>query len=455
MSIGPPPVASCRVLFKLSLRATNSVQLSHRVTRRKVRNRIETGQKGMTKISPLAPEHFPDLPPVAGVQLGTAEAGIKYRQRADVTVALLAPGTNAAGVFTRSAVPGAPVIWSRNALAQTSGKVRALVVNAGNANVFTGQEGLQASQDTAGAAAELFGCAPQEVMVSSTGVIGEPLNCQAIIDVLPGIALSESSWKDAASAIVTTDTFPKGAGATATIDGVTVTLNGIAKGSGMIAPNMATMLAYIFTDAAISAPVLDGMLRAVNETTFNAITVDSDTSTSDTVLLLATGAAGNDLVDDLGDGRLESFRSALEAVMMDLAHQVVRDGEGASKFITVEVAGAEDDAAAKAIAMSVANSPLMKTAIAGEDANWGRAVMAIGKAGARVDPPKLTISFGGVLVSKGGGPIEGYEEAVVSEHLKGDQILISIDLGLGSGFFRAWTCDLTHSYISINADYRS
>lgn len=413
------------------------------------------GQKGMTKISPLAPEHFPDLPAIAGVQLGTAEAGIKYRQRADVTVALLAPGTNAAGVFTLSAVPGAPVTWSRNALAQTKGKVRALVVNAGNANVFTGQEGLQASQDTARAAAELFNCAPEEVMVSSTGVIGEPLDYQAIIDVLPGIELSEAVWENAASAIMTTDTFAKGATATASIGATSVALCGIAKGSGMIAPNMATMLAYIFTDAAISAPVLDDLLRDVNETTFNAITVDSDTSTSDTALLLATGVAGNDLIDDPGDGRLASFRSALEAVMADLAHQIVRDGEGASKFITVEVAGADDDAAAKAVAMSVANSPLMKTAIAGEDANWGRAVMAVGKAGARVDPPKLAISFGGVVVSKGGGPLAGYDEAVVNEHLKGDQVLISIDLGLGSGFFRAWTCDLTHNYISINADYRS
>lgn len=409
----------------------------------------------MTKISPLAPEHFPDLSTVAGVQLGTAEAGIKDWQRADVTVALLSPGTNAAGVFTRSAVPGAPVIWSRNALAQTSGKVRALVVNAGNANVFTGQEGHKASEDTARAAAELFGCMPEQVMVSSTGVIGEPLNYQAIIDVLPGIELSEASWEAAANAIMTTDTYAKGAGATAAIDGVTVTISGIAKGSGMIAPNMATMLAYIFTDAAISAPVLDSLLRDVNETTFNAITVDSDTSTSDTALLLATGAAGNKLIDDAGDPRLESFRTALEAVMTDLAHQIVRDGEGASKFITIEVMGADDDSAAKAIAMSVANSPLMKTAIAGEDANWGRAVMAIGKAGARVDPPKLAISFGGVLVSKGGGPIEGYDEAVVSEHLKGDQVVISIDLGIGPGFFRAWTCDLTHEYISINADYRS
>ncbi len=347
------------------------------------------------------------------------------------------------------------MVWSRNALAHTNGKVRALVVNAGNANVFTGQEGHQASEDTARAAAELFACTPQEVMVSSTGVIGEPLDYQAIIDVLPGVQLSESAWKEAASAIMTTDTFPKGAGATATIDGVSVTLSGIAKGSGMIAPNMATLLAYIFTDAAISATVLDGLLRDVNERTFNAITVDSDTSTSDTALLMATGAAGNELIDDPGDARLESFRTALEAVMTDLAHQVVRDGEGAAKFITIEVAGADSDGDARAIAMSVANSPLVKTAIAGSDANWGRVVMAIGKAGARVDPPRLSIAFGGILISKGGGAVAGYDEAVVSEHLKGDQVLISIDLGLGSGFFRAWTCDLTHDYISINADYRS
>lgn len=407
------------------------------------------------KKSPLAPERFPELTIVSGVELGVAEAGIKYRQRADVTLVRLAEGSEVAGLFTKSTVPGAPVIWSQNALAATGGRVRALVVNAGNANVFTGQEGERASAETARAAAELVGCSIEEVLISSTGVIGEPLDFAAITDVLPKVSLSADAWEAAASAIMTTDTFPKGATANTKIGDVDVTISGIAKGSGMIEPDMATMLAYIFTDAAIGAAALDGLLRDAAETSFNAITVDSDTSTSDTLLLIATGEAKNEIIEDPGDERLGPFRAALSDVATSLAHQVVRDGEGASKFITIEVGGAEDARAAKIIAKSVANSPLVKTAIAGEDANWGRVVMAVGKAGVPVDRSKLAISFGGILVSKGGGLSAAYDEQAATAHLKGQEISINIDIGLGQGGATVWTCDLTHDYISINADYRS
>lgn len=407
------------------------------------------------KKSPLAPERFPELAPISGVELGVAEAGIKYRQRADVTLIQLSEGSAIAGVFTKSTVPGAPVVWSRNALAATGGRVRALVINAGNANVFTGPEGEHASAETARAAADLFGCSVEEVLVSSTGVIGEPLDFAAITGVLPGINLSADAWAPAASAIMTTDTFPKGATANAKIDGVEVAISGMAKGSGMIEPDMATMLAYIFTDAAIGAAALDCLLRDVVETSFNAITVDSDTSTSDTVLLIATGMAGNEAIEDPDDERLGPFRDALSDVATNLAHQIIRDGEGATKFITIDVVGAEDDGAAKIVAKSVANSPLVKTAIAGEDANWGRVVMAVGKAGVPVDRNKLAISFGGVLVSKGGGLSAGYDEQAATAHLKGREVSIQIDIGLGDGSATVWTCDLTHDYISINADYRS
>lgn len=409
----------------------------------------------MAKKSPLAPERFPTLPAVSGVELGVAEAGLKYRQRADVTFIRLSEGSQAAGVFTQSAVPGAPVVWSRAALAATGGKVRALVVNAGNANVFTGHEGEHASAETARAAAELVGCSAEEVMISSTGVIGEPLDHTAITKVLPNIAFSDAAWEAAAEAIGTTDTYAKGAAARTQIDGVEVTISGIAKGSGMIEPNMATMLGYIFTDAAISAKALDGLLRDATETSFNAITVDSDTSTSDTLLLIATGQAANSMILDPGDDRLGAFRQALTDVATSLAHQIVRDGEGASKFITIDVAGAKDDHEAKIVAKSVANSPLVKTAIAGEDANWGRVVMAVGKAGVPLDRNHLAISFGGILVSKGGGLAPEYDEQRATAHLKGQEISIEIDIGPGQGRATVWTCDLTHDYISINADYRS
>ena len=407
------------------------------------------------KKSPLSPDRFPDLATISGVQLGVAKTGMKYSQRADVTFIQLAEGSQVAGVFTKSTVPGAPVIWSKNALVSTGGRIQAIVVNAGNANVFNGLEGEQASAETARAAAAQVGCPVAEALISSTGVIGEPLDFNAITAVLPGISLSGDVWEAAASAIMTTDTFPKGATATAKIGEVEVVISGIAKGSGMIEPNMATMLAYIFTDAAIEAAALDGLLRDAVKTSFNAITVDSDTSTSDMLLLVATGKAGNPVIDDAGDERLLPFRQALSEVATSLAHQVVRDGEGASKFITIEVVGAEDNSAAKTIAKSVANSLLVKTAIAGEDANWGRVIMAVGKAGVPLDRNNLAISFGGVLVSKGGGLEAGYNEDAATAHLKGQEVSIEIGVGLGSGHATVWTCDLTHDYISINADYRS
>ena len=406
-------------------------------------------------LSPLAPVRFPDMPPDTGVRLGAIEAGVRYVGRADVTMAVFPEGTAVAGVFTQSTMPGAPVIWSRKALAATGGRARVLVVNAGNANVFTGGEGLAAAGAVAQAAAVINTCRGEEVLVASTGVIGEKLPFDRIIDALPKITLTETGWEDAARAIMTTDTFPKGATATAGIDGAQVTINGIAKGSGMIEPNMATMLAYIFTDAVIDPAVLDALLRETNEASFNAITVDGDTSTSDMVLLFATGIASHDPITDVNDPRLADFKVQLGEVMADLAQQVVRDGEGASKFITVQVTGAEDDAAAKKVAKTIANSPLVKTAIAGEDANWGRVVMAVGKAYEQVDQDRLIIAFGGQPVTEEGRVRKGYDEAVLTAHLEGQEIELSVDLGSGDGKATVWTCDLTHGYIAINADYRS
>jgi glutamate N-acetyltransferase/amino-acid N-acetyltransferase len=408
-----------------------------------------------TTLSPLAPESFPSMPALSGVRLGTIAAGIKYKDRPDVTFVTFPEGTVVAGVFTRSLTPGAPILWCRDALRTGGGRSRALVVNAGNSNVFTGDEGYNASAETARAAARLVGCAPEDVMVSSTGVIGVPLPYEKIVGALPAITLTQHAWEQAARGIMTTDTFPKGATATAVIDGKTVTINGIAKGSGMIEPNMATMLAYVATDAAISRDVLDAVLRDVNERSFNAITVDSDTSTSDTLLLFATGTAGNAPVDDPADSRLADFRTALEVVMGDLARQVVKDGEGARKFITVLVTGAESDAAARKVGKTIANSPLVKTAIAGEDANWGRIVAAVGKSYEKVDPRRLSVRFGGQQVTDNGRVREGYDEAELTRHLKGQEIDIAVDLGVGDGRSTVWTCDLTHGYIDINADYRS
>ncbi len=405
--------------------------------------------------SPLAPSEFPTLPPIPGVKLGTIAAGIKFVRRADVTLMTFPEGTAAAGLFTKSTTPGAPVIWSRRALAQSRGYMRGLVVNAGNANVFTGAEGNSAAEATARTAALVSGCKGVEMLVASTGVIGERLPYDKIVKALPKLKLGEDEWEAAAKAIMTTDTFPKGATRTAEVDGQWVTINGIAKGSGMIEPNMATMLAYVVTDLAITPSALDALIRPINARTFNAITVDSDTSTSDMLVVFATGTASHEQIENADDERLSDFRAQLEDLMRDLAQQVVRDGEGASKFITVDVSGAADDASAMVIAKSVANSPLVKTAIAGEDANWGRVVMAVGKTRELVDADALLIKFGGQPVTDEGKVRKGYDEAALTQHLKGREIDLEIDLGAGSGRATVWTCDLTHQYISINADYRS
>jgi glutamate N-acetyltransferase/amino-acid N-acetyltransferase len=407
------------------------------------------------KTSPLAPEKFPVMPPISGVQLGTAEAGVRYAGRTDVLLATFNPGTTIAGVFTQSTIPGAPVIWCKQALADSKGRVRALVVKAGNANVFTAEDGLKACDAIAAVTCDIVGCDASEVMLSATGVIGEKLPVEKVTDVLPTMTPIADGWAAAAQAILTTDTFAKGATVQVQLGGATVTINGIAKGSGMIEPNMATMLAYVVTDATLPASVLDSLLRETIEKSFNAITVDSDTSTSDTVLLMATQAVDHAEISDANDLALTDFRNALQRLMTDLAHQIIRDGEGATKFIAVEVIGADTDASAKIVAKSIANSPLVKTAIAGEDANWGRVVMAVGKCDEKVDPDNLLVNFGGQPVTENGKVREGYDEAVLDAHLKGNEIDLQVDLGVGSGQAIVWTCDLTHGYIEINADYRS
>ncbi|GAA0600042.1 bifunctional glutamate N-acetyltransferase/amino-acid acetyltransferase ArgJ [Craurococcus roseus] len=406
-------------------------------------------------VSPLAVP-FPEMPPVAGVLLGTAQAGIRYTAREDVTMMAFPAGTTAAGVFTRNKCPGAPVEWCRDAL--RGGKARALVVTAGNSNVFTGRAGRETCERTAKAAAELAGCKPREVFLASTGVIGERLPTEKLTGALPAlhVALRPDAWPEAARAILTTDTFPKGAVRKAMIGGEEVMIAGIAKGSGMIAPDMATMLCFAATDAKIPAVPLQGMLRRAVDLSFNRVTVDSDTSTSDTVLLFATGQAKHGRVPADGDPRLlRDFARALQDLMLDLALQVVRDGEGAQKLIRVEVTGAVSAKSAHRIAMSVANSPLVKTAVAGEDANWGRIVMAVGKAGEPADRDKLSVGVGGTWMAKDGGVVPGYDEAPVAAHMKGREVEIAVDLGLGRGKATAWTCDLTHGYIDINGSYRS
>jgi len=409
----------------------------------------------MPAVSPLAPDHFPALLPIAGVRLAAYAAGIRYTGRNDMMLAELAPGTAIAGVFTRSLTAGPPVLWCQAAL--PGGRVRAIVVNSGNANVFTGRTGMDAVLATAAAAATLFGCDPKEVFISSTGVIGEPPPAQKIVDALPKIAptLAAEAWEAAARAIMTTDTFPKGATATATIDGTPVRLNGFAKGSGMIGPDMATMLAYVFTDAALPAAVLQKLLSAATVRSFNSITVDGDTSTSDTVLLCATQEARHAPVASPTDRRLGDFRRALDRVMIDLATQIARDGEGAEKFVTIEVSGAASARAARRIGLAIGNSPLVKTAISAGDANWGRIVMAVGKAGEKADRDRLSIAIGGVEIAAQGGPVPGYDEAPVAEHMKGRDIRIAVDLGIGRGRATVWTCDLTHGYVDINGSYRS
>ncbi|HUC72099.1 MAG TPA: bifunctional glutamate N-acetyltransferase/amino-acid acetyltransferase ArgJ [Stellaceae bacterium] len=406
-------------------------------------------------VSPLAPAGFPVLSPLPGVRLAAYAAGIRYTGRDDLMLAELAPGSTVAGVFTRSLTAGAPVLWCRECL--PGGEIRGIVVNSGNANVFTGRAGREAVAATAAAAARLLGCGPHQVFVASTGVIGEKLPAEKIVAALPHAAahLSPTGWEGAARAIMTTDTFPKGAAATAEIDGVAVHLNGFAKGSGMIAPDMATMLAYVFTDAALPAAVLQPLLAEAADGSFNSITVDGDTSTSDTLLLCATGQARHRPVTNAADPRLAGFRKALEGVTVDLAQQVVRDGEGAQKFVTIEVTGAESAPAARRIGLTIGNSPLVKTALAAGDANWGRIAMAVGRAGEKADRDRLSISVGGTAIVTRGEPVAGYDEAPVARHMAGREILIAVDLGIGSGRATVWTCDLTHGYIDINGSYRS
>ena len=399
--------------------------------------------------SPLAPTHFPDLPPVAGLTFASGPCQVKYVNKTDVLLAKFAPGTVAAGVFTKSKTAAAPVDWCRAILANP--EARGLVVNSGNANAFTGRAGVETVEKMAACAAGLINCAPAQVYIAQTGVIGEPVAVERITDNLPGLySTMGSDWSGAAAAICTTDTYPKGATRTVECGDKMVTIVGIAKGSGMIAPDMATMLGFIFTDAAISKDSLQSILVETANMSFNAITVDSDTSTSDTVLAFATGQAGND-----PDADVACFKDAFQDVLLDLAHQIVRDGEGATKFVEITVSGAESDQAAKAIGLAIANSPLVKTAIAGEDANWGRVVMAVGKSGEAADRDKLAISIGGIEIAKKGSVIPGYYEAPVAQHMKGQNILIHVDVGVGGGQATVWTCDFTHGYISINADYRS
>ena len=405
--------------------------------------------------SPLAPDRFPEMPAVAGVRFATHNCGIRYRDRDDVLLVELAPDTAAAGVFTRSQTAAAPVLWCRDAL--TGGRARALLVNAGNANAFTGHEGARSVKRTVEAVAALMECPTQQVFVASTGVIGETLPDGRITDALAVMQgeLGEIPWDAAARAIMTTDTFPKGCTRRAMVDGTRVVVNGIAKGSGMIAPNMATLLAYLFTDAAIEPPVLQSLLSDAAERSFNCTTVDGDTSTSDTLMLFATGTAGHEPIASPDDPRLVDIRAKLDAVCLDLAHQVVRDGEGASKFISIRVTGAESDAAARRIGLTIANSPLVKTAVAGADANWGRIVMAAGKAGDRVDRERMSVRIGGHEVAALGAAVPGYDESPVAEHMRGQEIQILLDVGVGTGEATVWTCDLTRGYIDINADYRS
>ncbi|WP_289083978.1 bifunctional glutamate N-acetyltransferase/amino-acid acetyltransferase ArgJ [uncultured Sulfitobacter sp.] len=405
----------------------------------------------ITAVSPLAPDHFPDLPVIDGVRFATIAAGVRYQGRTDVMLAELAPGSTVAGAFTRSATRAAPVLDCQAKIGATSDTGAAILVNSGNANAFTGKGGVTAVEAITAAVADVCNIPQSRVFTSSTGVIGEPLPHDRITAVLADLkgALSDKGISDAAKAIMTTDTFPKGARAEVEIDGKTVSIAGIAKGSGMIAPDMATMLVYIFTDAIVSQPALQKMLSTHTDSTFNCITVDSDTSTSDSLILAATGASGVDASES------DAFSEALHGVMLNLAHQVVQDGEGATKFVEIAVTGAATDDDAKIHGMAIANSPLIKTAIAGEDPNWGRVVMAVGKSGAAADRDRLSIRFGDIEVAKDGWRSPDYSEEAAAAHMKGQNITIGVDLGLGDGKATVWTCDLTHGYIEINADYRS
>ena len=403
--------------------------------------------------SPLA-RPFPDLPQIGGVTLRVARAGYKAWDRCDLTFVELIPGTTVAGVFTRSACASSEVELGREQI--RLGQARALIVNAGNSNAFTGYRGREAVEQIIGQVAAALDCEPNEVFVSSTGVIGVPLpKDKARAGIEAAIIAAPCNWEEAASAIGTTDTFTKGAGASALLGSTRVELAGFIKGSGMIAPDMATMLGYIFTDAAVEPAFLQEMLSQANEATFSCITVDGDTSTSDTVLLFATGKAGNAPLSSWDDTGADAFYAALLQCCRNLAHLVVRDGEGAQKFIEIAVTGAADNASARRVGLAIANSPLVKTAIAGGDANWGRVVMAVGKAGEPADRDRLSIGFGGTWAAKDGQPLADYDEVPVARHLEGKDIRIDVDLGVGDGRATVWTCDLTHGYISINADYRS
>jgi glutamate N-acetyltransferase / amino-acid N-acetyltransferase len=412
----------------------------------------------MTSISPLAPASFPDMPPVAGVRLATAAAGIRYPGRTDVLLALFDPGTTVAGVFTRSKCPSAPVDWCRERI--KSGSAAALVVNSGNANAFTGKSGRAATELTAEIAATAAGCKPNRIFLASTGVIGEPLDATKFTGVIERLVAgaAPSGWEPAAKAIMTTDTFPKGAAAVVRFGANLVTICGIAKGAGMIAPDMGTMLSFIFTDAPIAPAILRKLLRDGVADTFNAVTIDGDTSTSDTLLVFATGAASSRGVAKIAsatDSRLAAFRKAFNSVLADLAEQVARDGEGARKLVEVVVEGAKSKSSARRIALSIANSPLVKTAIAGEDANWGRVVMAVGKAGEPADRDRLSIWFNGIRVAHKGERDPAYDEAAVSAVMKKPEITLKVAIGLGKGRDRVLTCDLTKEYVAINGDYRS
>ncbi len=387
--------------------------------------------------------------------MATAEAGVKYKGRTDLWVLLGQPGTQIAGVFTKNACPGAPVDWSRKALLEKTDGPRLVIVNSGTANVFAGQAGRDAVVETAQGAAACFEADASAIQLASTGVIGVALEASKLVDQFPEMTLHPDGWEAAARAIMTTDTHPKGATATAEIGDTTVTLNGIAKGSGMIAPDMATMLAYVATDAKLPQEILQELLNEQVGPTFNSITVDSDTSTSDTLLLMASGAAEHVEINQANAPELENFRKALHGILFDLSQQIIKDGEGISKFVTIVVTGAVSNPSAHRVGMSVANSPLVKTAIAGEDANWGRIVMAVGKAGEPADRDKLSIWIGPHVLAQGGQPAASYREEDGASYMKNAEIVIQLDLGLGTGTATVYTCDLTHSYIDINADYRS
>ncbi|QYO76438.1 bifunctional glutamate N-acetyltransferase/amino-acid acetyltransferase ArgJ [Devosia salina] len=406
-------------------------------------------------VSPLAPKSYPELPAIEGVRFATAEAGIKYKNRTDVLLMAFDEGTVAAGVLTRSKCSSAAVDWCRANL--PGGKARGLVVNSGNANAFTGVKGKDSVQQTAEIAAKALGCSTDEIFLASTGVIGEPLDASKFAGVLDETAtrLGSTPWIEPAKAIMTTDTYPKLSGAVLEIDGVEVRINGIAKGSGMIAPDMATMLSFVVTDMPIAADVLQALLARHSQTSFNSITVDSDTSTSDTLLAFATGKAAVEPILSLEDPRAEIFGEALCDVLFELAIHVVRDGEGATKQVSIHVEGAVSDDSAFRIAKAIADSPLVKTAIAGEDANWGRVVMAVGKAGESADRDRLAIRFGDLLVAKDGERAAGYDEKATSAYMKGEELELTVSLGLGDGKATVYTCDLTHGYITINGDYRS